>query len=131
LRQHKFLTALNPKPTTDTSQDVQRATVYDVAGILEYASNSSVTRKILDKPTGSVTAVACDAGVVMNEKISAFDTLVLVLDGSVDVRIDRRQHRLVRGQCIIMPAHFRNQITSDARFKVLLTVIKSGYENSL
>jgi len=110
-------------------QDAQRATVYNSAAILEYAANTFVTRKILDKPTGGVTALACDAGVAMDEKISAFDTFVHVLDGNVEVRIDHKLHALGTGQCIIIPAHFRSLIRSEARFKVLLTVIKSGYEN--
>jgi len=122
---------LKTQISTDPSQDAQRATVYNIAETLDYATNAIVKRKILNKSTGTVTMLACDAGVVMSEKISAFDTLVLVLEGSLEVRIDRHLHHLVTGQCIIMPAHFRNLIRSEDRFKVLLTVIKSGYENSI
>jgi len=122
---------VNPKETPDPSQDAQRATVYNAVETLEYSANAVVTRKILNKATGTVTVLACDAGVTMDEKISAFDTLVLVLDGTVEIRIDHKQHQLRTGQCIIVPAHFRNLIRSDMRFKILLTVIKSGYENSI
>jgi len=123
--------SVKPKIDSDPAQDAQRATVYNAAHVLEYTANMVVTRKILNKTTGSVTALACDAGVAIDEKISAFDTLVLVLDGTVEVRIDHKTHRLGTGQCIIMPAHFRNLIRSEARFKVMMTVIKSGYENSI
>ena len=122
---------MKTKISADPLQDVPRATVYNTADTLEYSANAIVTRKVLNKATGTVTVLACDAGVVMEEKISAFDTFVLVLDGNLEVRIDRRLHRLVPGQCIIMPAHFRNLIRSEERFKILLTVIKSGYENSI
>jgi quercetin dioxygenase-like cupin family protein len=122
---------LKSKSMPDPLQDAQRATVYNSTEILDYAANTFVTRKILDKPTGSVTVVAFDGAVAMDEKISAFDTFVLVLDGSVEIRIDHKFHVLGTGQCIVIPAHFRSLIRSDARFKVLLTVIKSGYENSI
>lgn len=124
----KVVSTVKPK-ISDSTQDAQRAMVYNVSEMQEYASNSVVTRKILNKSTGSVTALACDVGTSLNEKISAFDTLVLVLDGSVEVRINNRLHHVATGQCIIMPAHFRNLIRSEGRFKILLTVIKSGYEN--
>jgi len=127
----KIPTMVKTKISTDPSQDAQRATVYNTVDTIEYAANAIVARNILNKPTGTVTVLACDAGVVMEEKISAFDTLVHVLDGTLEVRIDRKLHRLMTGQCIIMPAHFRNLIRSEERFKVLLTVIKSGYENSI
>jgi glyoxylate utilization-related uncharacterized protein len=120
---------LSKKTTTDPIQETQRAKVYTATETLDYVSNSTTTRKVLDKATGHVTILACDAGVDLDEKISAFDTFVLVLDGEVDIRIEHRSHHLSTGQCIIMPAHFRNLIRSSARFKLLLTVIKSGYEN--
>ena len=121
----------NPKTTSDPSQDALKATVYDAEEMLDYAPKAFVSRKLLNKPTGSVTIVACDAGVTMDEKISAFDSLVLVLDGRVEVRIDSRTHHLAAGQCMIMPAHFRSVFRSEDKFKLLLTVIKSGYENTL
>ena len=122
---------MNAKKAQDTFQDAQRATVYNAIEILEYAANAVVTRKILNKATGTVTVLACDVGALLDEKISAFDTLVLVLDGNVEIRIDHRLHRLATGQCIILPAHFRNHIRSKVKFKILVTVIKSGYENSI
>ena len=121
---------VNTKKSMDPFQDAQRATVYNAVETLEYSPNAVVTRKMLNKSTGTVTVLACDVGATLDEKISAFDTLVMVLDGSVKIRIDNKRHRLTAGQCIIMPAHFRNHIQSEVRFKILLTVIKSGYENS-
>jgi mannose-6-phosphate isomerase-like protein (cupin superfamily) len=127
----KPLGPLNKKNVTVTAapQETQRAKVYIATETLDYVSNSVVTRKIVDKATGNVSILACDAGVDMDEKISAFDTFVLVLEGDVDIRIEHRSHHLCAGQCIIMPAHFRNLIRSTARFKLLMTVIKSGYES--
>lgn len=114
---------------TAAPEETHRAKVYIVAETLDYVANSVASKKLVDKATGNVTIVACDAGVDMDEKISAFDTFVLVLEGNVDIRIEHRSHHLSMGQCIIMPAHFRNLIRSTARFKLLTTVIKSGYEN--
>jgi len=35
---------------------------------------------------------------------------------------------LETGQSIIIPAHSRNSIKANVRFKMLSTIIKSGYE---
>jgi quercetin dioxygenase-like cupin family protein len=125
------IATVKEKKSDDPSQDAQRATVYNVAETVAYAANTVVSRKILNKNTGSVTVQAFDAGVVLEEKISAFDTLLQVLDGNLEVRIDSRLHTMKMGDCIIVPAHFRSHFRSEVRFKILLTVIKSGYEDSI
>lgn len=121
------MSALNQTPL----DNLERATSYNTLEIVDYVAGQLVSGRLISKTTGTVTIVACDAGVKAVEKISPFDTLVQVIDGDAEITIDHKTHRLMTGQCIVLPAHFRSIITSKARFKVLLTVIKSGYEDSI
>jgi quercetin dioxygenase-like cupin family protein len=109
--------------------NLDRATIYNTVDIIDYTPNELATGSIMSKTTGSVTLVAYDADVKGVEKIRPFDTLVQILEGTVDYTIDHKTHHLKAGQCIILPAHFRNHSVSKTRCKMLLTVIKSGYED--
>jgi hypothetical protein len=42
--------------------------------------------------------------------------------------ISKNMHLLNIGDSIIIPAHAPNHIKPDGRFKMILTVLKSGYE---
>ena len=107
------------------------ATIYKTVDLVDYVTNDLVTGKIMSKTTGSVTIVACDAGVKGKERVRPFDTLLQIIEGNADVTIDHRTHHLTAGQCIILPAHFRSHINSEIRYKIILTVIKSGYEDTI
>jgi mannose-6-phosphate isomerase-like protein (cupin superfamily) len=53
---------------------------------------------------------------------------VQVIDGQADISIKGESNLLRAGQSIVIPAHARNQMKPNGRFKLLMTVIKSGYE---
>jgi mannose-6-phosphate isomerase-like protein (cupin superfamily) len=108
---------------------LERATVYAAVDIVDYKAGKLETARIMSKITGSVTMVAVDAGVDTENKVSPFDTLVYILEGIADVTIDKTCHHLSSGQCIVVPAHFSSHVVSRRRFKMLVTVIKSGYED--
>lgn len=108
---------------------LERATVYAAVDIVEYVTGKLEVTRIMSKTTGSVMLVAADAGVNTGNKVSPFDTLVHILEGSADVEIDGRSFHLVSGQCMIIPAHLGSDIVSEEKFKMLSTVIKSGYES--
>lgn len=96
--------------------------------ILEYVPNSVVIKTIIRKTTGNVSAVSCDSGEALTEKISPFDTFIQVIDGKAEILIDDESNMLETGQSIILPAHSRNTIKAHVRFKLISTIIKSGYE---
>ncbi|MBL0744576.1 cupin domain-containing protein [Chryseolinea lacunae] len=82
----------------------------------------------MKKTTGNVSVVSFDSGEALTEKSSAFDTFIQVIDGTAQILIDGVSNSLEVGQSIIIPAHSRNSITANVRFKMISTVIKSGYE---
>lgn len=95
---------------------------------VEYVPNAVVIKSIIKKSTGSITAVSFDAGEVLSERIIPFDTFVQVIDGKAEIIIDEVSHLLETGQAMIIPAHAANIVKAQERFKMISTIIKSGYE---
>jgi len=69
-----------------------------------------------------------DAG-SLSEKISPFDTCAQIIEGKAEIIIDGNSVSSETGQSTIMPAHKSNRIKSNERFKMILTVRKSGYNH--
>jgi len=110
------------------SIEVEKSKVFIIVEILEYVPNSVVIKTIIKKTTGNVSAVSFDSGEALQEKISPFDTFIQVIDGTAEIVIDGISEILETGQSIIIPAHTRNTIKANVRFKMISTIIKSGYE---
>lgn len=108
--------------------DIEIATPQIIVEILEYVPSATVTKTILKKTTGHVSVMSCDTGECLQEKIAPFDTFVQVIDGEAEVIIEKKVHLLKTGQGMVIPAHRSNTINANHRFKMLLTLIKSGYE---
>lgn len=86
-------------------------------------------KTIIRKTTGNVSAVSFDSGEAMTEKISPFDTFIQIIEGKAEIFIDDKSTMLDTGQSIIIPAHSRNAIKANERFKMISTIIKSGYDS--
>ena len=100
-----------------------------IVEIIEYVPNSIVSRTILKKTTGNVSLMSLDTGEALTEKISPFDTFLQIIDGKAEVTIDGVIHSLETGQGIIIPAHKSQIVSANERFKMISTVIKSGYDS--
>jgi quercetin dioxygenase-like cupin family protein len=107
---------------------VEKSKAFIIVEIIEYVPNSVVIKTIIKKTTGNVSAVSFDSGETLTEKISPFDRFIQVIDGNAEILIDDQSCQLATGQSIIIPAHSRNTIKANVRFKMLSTIIKSGYE---
>lgn len=108
--------------------EVEKSKVFIIVEIIEYIPNSVVIKTIIKKTTGNVSAVSFDSGESLTERISAFDNFIQVIDGTAEILIDDLSNILITGQSIIIPAHTKNSIKANVRFKMLSTIIKSGYE---
>ncbi len=113
----------------EKNQDLEKSKVFIIVEIIEYVPNSVVIKTILKKTTGNVSAISFDSGEGFAEKTSPFDTFIQIIEGSAEIFIDSSPHYLTTGQSIIIPAHTRNMIKANERFKMISTVIKSGYED--
>ena len=96
--------------------------------IIEYLANAVVIKTILKKSTGNISVMSFDSGEGLTEKTTPFDSFVQIIDGTAEIVIDEVSHVLTSGQSIVIPAHTPNLVKPNGRFKMILTVIKSGYE---
>ena len=106
-----------------------KSKAFDIAEMLEYIPNSVESKTIIRKTTGNISAVSFDSGKAWEEKISPFDTFIQIFDGKAEIVIDDNSNILETGQFIIIPAHSRNTIRANERFKMITATIKSGYED--
>jgi quercetin dioxygenase-like cupin family protein len=110
------------------SPEILKSTPHIIVEIIEYVDNSVVIKTILKKSTGDVGLMSFDTGEGLAEKISPFDTFVQIIEGKAEIFIDGKSNVLLTGQGIVVPAHRSSSIIPNGRFKMISTVIKSGYE---
>ena len=107
---------------------VEKGSKHIIVELIEYEHGAVVNKTIMKKATGSINAIAFAQGEGLNEKVLPFDTYAQIVDGSAQIVIDSKLHKLEAGQGILIPAHKPSYIEPNGRFKIILTVIKSGYE---
>ena len=98
--------------------------VVDVAGIVDYQSDSIVSRTVIDRDVGTVTLFAFDQGQGLSEHVAPFDALVHVLDGEAEISIAGAAHTVKAGQMLIMPANEPHALQADRRFKMMLVMVR-------
>jgi len=110
------------------NKEIEKSKAHIIIEIIEYVPNSVVIKTILKKSTGNVSVMSFDSGEGITEKTSPFDTFVQIIEGRAELTIDGESKILESGQGIIIPAHCSNLIKPNGRFKMISTIIKSGYE---
>ncbi len=108
--------------------ELEKANPHIIVEIIEYVPNAVVIKTIIKKSTGNISAMSFDSGEGLTEKTSPFDTFAQIIEGKAEIVIDKKCSLLETGMGIIIPAHASNYIKPNGRFKMILTVIKSGYE---
>ena len=112
--------------TTDKALD--KGMSHIIIEIIEYVPNAVVSRTIIKKTTGNITATSMAIGEELVEKTIPFDTYVEIIDGNAEVIVDDIILLLKLGEGIIIPAHAKHSFTANEQFKMITTVIKSGYD---
>lgn len=109
--------------------EFEKSKVLLVVDSVEYVPGSIVSKSILSKKTGMVTlsSFSVDEGIMT--KTSPFDTFIQIIDGEAEIIINEISNTLSVGQMIVIPAHARHRIKANSQFKMLSTIIKSGYED--
>jgi quercetin dioxygenase-like cupin family protein len=110
------------------NKEIDKGKAHIIIEITEYVPNAIVTRTIIKKNTGNVTATSMAVGEELGAKRIAFDTYVQIIDGAAEVLIDDKNISLKLSEGIIIPAHAKHSFTANEQFKMITTVIKSGYE---
>ncbi|PKP37658.1 MAG: cupin [Bacteroidetes bacterium HGW-Bacteroidetes-15] len=108
--------------------DLEKGKILIIVEIIEYVPNSVVIKTIIKKTTGNVSAVSFDSGETLTDRLSPYDNFIQIIDGRAEIIIDGISNQLETGQSIVIPAHSFSTIMANVRFKMLSTIIKSGYD---
>jgi quercetin dioxygenase-like cupin family protein len=101
------------------------AEVRQLAELVNYQEGAVVSRTLVKRATGTITAFAFDAGQGLSEHTAAFDALVQMIEGEAEITIAGQVSRLGTGDAILLPANQPHAVFATTRFKMLLTMIQS------
>ncbi|MBE6488087.1 MAG: cupin domain-containing protein [Methanosphaera stadtmanae] len=104
---------------------LETSKIFTIKDTIEYQDNSVVSIEIIKKDTGTVTLFAFDEDEGLSEHSAPFDAMVQVLDGTLELRIDKKEYILNEGDMIVMPANIPHALHAKTKFKMMLTMIKS------
>jgi quercetin dioxygenase-like cupin family protein len=109
--------------------EIDKSKIFIIVEIIEYVPNSVVIKTIIKKTTGNVTVASFDSGEALTTRSTPYDNFIQVIDGKAEIIIDDYSNLLNVGDSIIIPANVKNTIKANERFKMISTIIKSGYED--
>ncbi|HYA49402.1 MAG TPA: cupin domain-containing protein [Burkholderiales bacterium] len=110
--------------SNENAPESLKGTTLKAADLVTYQDGAVVSREIVRGKGGTVTVFAFDKGQQLSEHTAPFDALVVGLDGTADISIAGRGHRLGAGEAIIMPARILHGLKAVSRFKMLLVMVK-------
>lgn len=108
--------------------ELEKSKAHIIVAIIEYIPNAVVSKTIIKKTTGNITVSSLDAGEELAQKTSPFDTYIQIIDGAAEITINDKVYKLALGEGIIIPAHASHNFNANEQFKMISTIIKSGYE---
>lgn len=98
--------------------------VVALSALVDYQPGAVVSRTLVKKPAGTVTAFAFDAGEGLSEHTAPFDALAMVVDGACDISIAGTSHRVSAGDLLRLPAGQPHSVKAVTRFKMILVMIR-------
>jgi quercetin dioxygenase-like cupin family protein len=97
-----------------------------ISSLVSYQKGSVVSRTIMNARTGTVTIFAFDQGQGLSEHTAPYDVLLHVLEGQAEITISGKPSLVGQGEAIILPAGKPHAVMASSRFKMLLTMIRTG-----
>ena len=101
------------------------AKAQNVAGLIDYAADSVVSKTIVDKPAGTITLFAFDKEQRLSEHQAPYDAVVEVVDGRGVITIAGEEIEVCAGEIIIMPGNVPHAVFAVEKFKMLLTMVRA------
>lgn len=106
------------------SPNLSPAEAVRLENLIDYSTNSIVSREILKTKTGTLTLFAFDTGQGLSEHSAPFDAIVQILDGEAEIVIGGKAIITKSGETVLMPANIPHAISAHKKFKMLLTMIR-------
>ena len=102
-----------------------RAEVFKLDRVVEYQEGAVVSKTLVDKKVGTLTAFAFAAGQGLSEHTAPFDAVVQVLEGEALITVSGVDYRVSAGEMIIMPANRPHALRAETPFKMMLIMIRA------
>ncbi len=111
--------------STEISDSSALNGVLQEAELVQYQTGSVVSRMLVKKPGGNVTAFAFDQGESLAEHTAPFDALVFMIEGEAEISISIIAHHIHAGQVLLLPAGQPHALKALTKFKMILVMIKA------
>lgn len=113
-----------PINSQNNKSESPKSNKHIVVEIVEYAPDCIVSKTVVNKNSGNVTATSFDEGEKLCEKTIEHDIYVQIIDGKASITIGSELHHLNLGEGIIIPANITHCFIADSQFKMITTIIK-------
>ena len=110
--------------TTDPKPQSEIEGVVSLADLVRHQPGTVISRPIMKKATGTVTAFAFDVGDGLSEHTAAFDGLIIGIEGEASIRIAGDSFHLSAGDILRLPAGRPHALAATAPFRMLLVMIR-------
>ncbi len=97
---------------------------FDVRDLVSVQEGAVVSRTLVDRPVGTVTAFAFDGGQALSEHSAPYDALVQVVEGELEISIGGESHTVTSGRWLLMPADIPHALEAKEPSVMLLTMIR-------
>jgi quercetin dioxygenase-like cupin family protein len=98
--------------------------VSNINDLVEYQSESVVSKTLIKGEKGSVTLFAFEQGQGLSEHTAPFDAFVHVTDGEAEVTVAQESQVVQAGQMIILPANIPHALQANIPFKMVLVMVR-------
>ncbi len=105
--------------------EIPAAQPVPLADLVSYQEGSIVSRVLVSRETGIITLFAFDEEQGLSEHTAPFDALVQMLEGEMEISIDRKPLLVKAGNLVLMPANHPHALRANTKSKMLLTMIRS------
>ncbi len=106
------------------SNSFEKATILNFSNLVEYSSNGIISKRVIDRNSGTITLFSFDKDQKLSEHTAPFDALVQVIEGKAEIIIAGKKFIVNAGESIILPVGIIHAVNAVERFKMLLTMIK-------
>jgi len=106
-------------------RNMDLSVVYTLKNSIDYAKGAIVSKSVTKNKNGSATLFSFDKGQNLSEHTAPFDAIVVVIEGSCEIKIAGISNFLSEGQMIVMPASIPHALEATEAFKMMLTMIKA------
>jgi quercetin dioxygenase-like cupin family protein len=97
-----------------------------LADLVKYQEGSIVSRVLVGREASTITLFAFDEEQALSEHTAPFDALVQMLEGEMEISIDRKPFSVKTGNVVLMPANHPHALRAVTKSKMLLTMIRSS-----